>query len=87
MGKISIRIKEKQPLPCKHCNGFYGYQYYDRYKMHYTSVHTEEGVYDGGEYTDGVLMNKGKTAYCANCGEKLPFSLKRELQESVEGDL
>ena len=60
--KISIKVTEAQPLPCPYCNGFYGYQYSDLFRMSYTS----------------------KTAYCVNCGTKLPFTLIREGEEQVE---
>ena len=31
-----------------------------------------------------VSLNKSKTAYCVNCGTKLPFTLIREGEEQVE---
>lgn len=67
--KISIKVTEAQPLPCPYCNGFYGYQYSDLFRMSYTSVHNSDGTY---------------TAYCVNCGTKLPFTLIREGEEQVE---
>ena len=79
--KISIKVTEAQPLPCPYCNGFYGYQYSDLFRMSYTSVHNSDGTYSGGEYSDGVSLNKSKTAYCVNCGTKLPFTLIREGEE------
>ena len=82
--KISIKVTEAQPLPCPYCNGFYGYQYSDLFRMSYTSVHNSDGTYSGGEYSDGVSLNKSKTAYCVNCGTKLPFTLIREGEEQVE---
>lgn len=71
-------------MPCSNCGGYYGYQYSDLYRMSYTSVHGKNGAYEGGQYNDGTSLNRGKTAYCSNCGEKLPFKLIRELGESVE---
>ena len=76
--KVSIKITEAQPLPCPYCGGFYGYQYSDLFRMSYTSVHNSDGTYSGGEYSDGVSLNKSKTAYCVNCGTRLPFTLIRE---------
>jgi hypothetical protein len=52
--------------------------------MAYMSIHEDNGKYEGGEYTTGKLLVKGKIAYCANCSEKLPFKLIREDIESVE---
>lgn len=72
--KVSIKITEAQPLPCPYCGGFYGYQYSDLFRMSYTSVHT----------SDGVSLNKGKLAYCVNCGTRLPFTLIREGGEQIE---
>lgn len=46
--KISIKVTEAQPLPCPYCNGFYGYQYSDLFRMSYTSVHNSDGTYSGG---------------------------------------
>ena len=43
--KISIKVTEAQPLPCPYCNGFYGYQYSDLFRMSYTSVHNSDGTY------------------------------------------
>ena len=34
--------------------------------------------------SDAVSLNKSKTAYCVNCGTKLPFTLIREGEEQVE---
>ena len=82
--KVSIKITEAQPLPCPYCGGFYGYQYSDLFRMSYTSVHTSDGTYSGGEYSDGVSLNKGKLAYCVNCGTRLPFTLIREGGEQIE---
>lgn len=31
--KISIKVTEAQPLPCPYCNGFYGYQYSDLFRI------------------------------------------------------
>ena len=82
--QITIKIAEPQPLPCPNCKGFNGYQYYDSYRMGYISYHNADGEYEGGEYNDGVPLNKAKHAYCCNCGAKLPFKLQRELFENVE---
>lgn len=82
--QITIKITEPQPLPCPNCKEFNGYQYVDLYRMGYTSIHNANGEYEGGEYNNGVLLNKGKTAYCSNCGTKLTFKLERELFENVE---
>ena len=82
--KVSIKITEAQPLPCPYCGGCYGYQYSDLFRMSYTSVHTSDGTYSGGEYSDGVSLNKGKLAYCVNCGTRLPFTLIREGGEQIE---
>ena len=46
-----------------------------------TSVHNADGTYSGGEYSEGVSLNKSKTAYCVNCGTKLPFTLIREGED------
>ena len=82
--QITIRIHEPQPLPCPNCKECEGYQYFDLYRMGYTSFHKSDGKYEGGQYNDGTVVNKGKTVYCCNCGTKLPFKLKREGHENVE---
>lgn len=82
--QISIKINEKQPLPCPNCEDCMGYQYFDLFRMGYISYHGADGVYKGGEYNDGKLINKAKTAYCSNCGTKLPFKLIRKDNETVE---
>ncbi|MDR2005329.1 MAG: hypothetical protein LBQ74_20085 [Prevotella sp.] len=84
MAQKAIKIKDPQPEPCPNCGGFYGYKYYDTFRMAYMSIHDSKGKYEGGEYTNGKLLAKGKTAYCANCDEKLPFKLNREEIENVE---
>lgn len=84
MSLPEIKIKDPQPVPCPRCGGFEGYQYSDLYRMSYTSVHTAEGEYEGGEYNSGTNLNKGKIPYCANCGARLPFKLRRTEDETVE---
>jgi len=84
MAQKAIKIKDPQPVPCPHCGGYYGYKYYDTFRMAYMSIHDENGKYEGGEYNTGKLLVKGKTTYCANCNEKLPFKLIRDEVESVE---
>lgn len=84
MKKTAIRIGEAQPLPCPDCGGYYGYNYSDLFRMSYTSEHNAAGKYEGGAYSDGTSLNKAKTAYCSNCGCKLPFRLIREDGERVE---
>lgn len=82
--RISIKIGEPQPLPCPKCNGLFGYQYSDLFRMYYTSIHNPDGMYYGGEYSDGTNLNRSKTVYCASCGAKLPFTLMREDREQIE---
>ena len=82
--QISIKINEPQPLPCLHCKGYNGYQYSDSFRIKYTSIHLANGEYEGGEYNDDTLIHKAKTAYCANCGTVLPFTLDRGENENVE---
>lgn len=76
---IVIEINEPQPLPCPKCKTKEGYQYSDYMSVHYTSHHSVDGKYEGGTYSDGCkMLNHGKSAYCLNCGTKLPFKLNRE---------
>lgn len=82
--QVTIRINDPQPLPCPKCNRREGYQYFDSYRMGYTAFHKANGENEGGQYNDGALLNKAKTVYCCNCGEKLPFKLEREIAEDVE---
>jgi hypothetical protein len=82
---LSIKINEPQPKPCPKCNSFEGYQYSDYMTIHYTSFHSEVGKYDGGEYSAGSkILNKGKSAFCCNCGTRLPFKLIRTDSENVD---
>ncbi len=78
-----IKINDPQPVPCPHCGGIHGYKYYDLIRMHYMSEHNADGSYWGGEYTSGKPINRGKTAFCSNCDEKLPFKLIRNDKEIV----
>lgn len=80
-----IKICDPQPVACSKCDGFYGYQYSDHMKVHYTSQHSRDGKYEGGSYTDSVnILNRGSTPYCANCGTKLRFKIIRSNNERVE---
>lgn len=81
---MKIKIGEAQPLPCKYCGTKHGYKYFDLFRMGYWSFHKEDGIYHGGEYNDGTLINKGITAYCDNCGKRLPFKLERRAFEEVK---
>ena len=80
---MTIKINNPKPLPCTYCKTKEGYQYSDTFRMHYTSYHTQEGVYDGGSYSDGKRINQSSKAYCCNCGKLLPFKLKRERFEDT----
>ena len=79
-----IKLNDPQPLPCPACKGYFGYQYSDLFRMHYTSFHDPNGKYEGGEYSHGVCLNRSITTYCCNCSRKLPFKLKRQPSETVE---
>lgn len=80
----TIKINEAQPLPCKKCGEKMGYQYSDYMALHYTSFHSPFGEYEGGAYSDGCnLINKAVSAFCVNCGERLPFKLERKTVEDV----
>lgn len=80
---ITIKVGEPQPLPCPRCGNYYGYQYRDLYRMGYNTCHNKNGEYEGGEYDDGVLLNKAVIVYCANCGRRLPFKLQRTDSEEL----
>ena len=81
----SIFIGEKQPVECSNCESKEGYQYSDFMKLHYTTFHDKEGKHDGGTYSESsVILNKGITPYCLNCGERLKFKLIRESIEELE---
>ena len=79
----TIKINDPQPVACIMCGGFYGYEYSDLYRLHYMSVHKASGEYERGDYSSGRLIHKAKSAFCANCGAKLPFKLIREDSETV----
>jgi hypothetical protein len=81
---LSIKINDPQPIECQYCKEKHGFFYSDYMSLHYTSIHTPEGKYEGGQYSDGYkILNKGKTAFCTNCAERLPFKLNREDFEDV----
>ena len=81
----TIFVGEKQPVKCDNCESKEGYQYYDFIKLHYTTFHDKDGKHDGGSYSESsVILNKGITPYCLNCGERLKFKLIREKIEELE---
>lgn len=82
-GMIIIKMTEPQPLDCPKCQAKEGYQYSDLFRMSYTSVHNAQGKYEGGEYSDGVCLNRGISCFCANCGNRLPFKLDRSGTRGV----
>lgn len=85
MALPTIKINEPQPVPCSKCGGMHGYQYSDKIKCWYTTIHSPDGKYEMGSFSDSqTTENKAVTPYCANCGSKLAFKLKRESLESVE---
>jgi hypothetical protein len=85
---ISIKVGEGQPVDCPNCEKKNGYHYADYMKIHYTSFHSENGKLDSGAYTDSsTLLNAGKTAYCNQCLERLPFKLEREDGEELKSDI
>lgn len=81
---IEIKINDPQPAPCPKCKELAGYQYSDYMSLHYTSFHSSSGVYESGQYSDVMkTLNLGKSAFCANCGHRLPFRLIRQPFEIV----
>ena len=81
----TIFIGEKQPVECDNCQSKEGYQYSDFMKLHYTTFHDKKGKHDGGSYSESaIILNKGITPYCLNCGERLKFKLIRESIEELE---
>ena len=80
---IAIKLNEPQPLVCPKCKSIEGYQYSDLFRMSYTSFHNKEGKYEGGQYNDGTCLNRGLSAFCCNCGTRLPFKLERTFVEDV----
>jgi hypothetical protein len=80
---ITIKLNEPQPLDCPNCKSKEGYQYSDLFRMHYTSFHNADGQYEGGQYNDGMRLNRAVTCYCVNCGERLPFKLDRDGIQGV----
>lgn len=81
---ISIKLNEPQPLDCPRCKEKFGYMYNDMFRMSYTSIHREDGKYEMGQYNDGKCLNRGVSAFCSNCGTRLPFKLNRFEGEEVE---
>ena len=72
----SINIGEPQPLPCKRCKNKEGYQYTETIRTTYTTRFDESGKVEGGDYGDTMkYLCGGKTAYCLNCNDKLPFKI------------
>lgn len=80
---LTIKVNDPQPLDCPKCETKHGYQYSDAFRMHYTSFHTPDGKYEGGEYSDGRCLNKGVATFCCNCGTRLGFKLIRTTFEEV----
>lgn len=80
---LVIELNAPQPLDCIKCKSKEGYQYFDLFRMGYTSYHNSEGKYEGGQYNDGRCLNKGVTTFCCNCGTKLPFKLNRNDIQDV----
>lgn len=83
MSVLIIKLKDPQPLDCPRCKFKHGYQYSDLFRMSYTSFHDAGGMYEGGQYNDGLCLNRGVLLYCTNCGEKLPFKLDRNTVGDV----
>jgi hypothetical protein len=82
---MRIKTGDPQPIDCLNCKGKYGYQYADFMKIHYTTHYDEEGKHTGGQYSEcSRMINKGVTAYCCNCGERLNFKLTRVESEELE---
>jgi hypothetical protein len=81
---VTIKLNEPQPLDCPECKSKEGYQYSDLYRMSYTSQHNSYGEYEGGQYNDGVNLNRGVSTFCCNCGARLPFKLDRSGIQNVD---
>ena len=76
---LQIKIGDAQPSPCSNCNEFYGYQHADHVKLHYNCFYDKDGVYEGGQYSEYAnTLHKGVSAFCCNCGKRLPFKLIRD---------
>ena len=73
-----INIGDDQPIGCETCKSKEGYQFSDRIKAHFNMIYSPSGehVHSAfGEYQP--VINKAKTAYCPNCGNKLGFKINR----------
>lgn len=75
---IKIKVGEHQPVGCRKCNDFLGYEYQDTYRVSIPS-----GGKDG-DHAQGTWVRKSAKAYCSECGSLLPFRLQREKTENVK---
>lgn len=75
---IKIKVGETQPVECRKCNDFLGYEYHDTYRV---SIHAEG---KDGDQAQGTWVRKSDEAYCSECGSLLPFGLQREKTENVK---
>ena len=81
---IEITMGEPQPVECSVCASKKGYQISDRVKKYYTTVINNEGFFVRGFYGESEeVITLYKTPYCANCGSKLKFKVKRTLNEVI----
>ena len=78
MAMYKIKPGEPQPEPCNHCGGKYGYQFTDYMRTNYSYSHNARGEYELGFYSEMPnVTNRGKTAFCTNCGNRLKFKIIR----------
>ena len=73
-----IKSVEEQPLDCPKCKEKKGYQFSDFILTHYSLGYLPDGECERSWYSDDQkILNAGKTAYCFNCGSRLPFKINR----------
>lgn len=74
---FTIKPGEEQPLPCNTCGNKMGYHQSDLIRTSFISFYRANGNVEVATWSDGeTVLNKGKTAYCNNCGAKLPFKFE-----------
>ncbi len=73
-----IKPGNPQPIPCSFC-GMAGYQESVKIAIDYITIYDSKGQVMQGHYSDAMrVISEHKTSFCANCGAKLNFKIKRQ---------
>lgn len=73
----TIKIGDKQPLPCPKCGVKWGYKVTQRIQKYVDVIYDEFGGYDGCLYSEqDKILHQIKRASCSECNTSLPFNVK-----------